>query len=46
MGMNWHFSGITTSVIGALRRGLTPLSGELGIHVCGGRRQSLVPDAA
>ena len=37
MGMDWHSSGITTSVIGALKRGLTPLSGELGVHVCGGR---------
>ncbi|MCG7391581.1 DUF763 domain-containing protein [Microvirga sp. ACRRW] len=37
MGMDWHSSGITTSVIGALKRGLTPLSNELGIHVCGGR---------
>ena len=37
MGMDWHSSGITTSVIGALKRGLTPLAGELGIHVCGGR---------
>ncbi len=37
MGMDWHSSGITTSVIGALKRGLKPLSGELGIYVCGGR---------
>ncbi len=37
MGMDWHSSGITTSVIGALKRGLAPLSSELGIHVCGGR---------
>jgi hypothetical protein len=37
MGMDWHSSGITTSVIGALKRGLRPLQGELGIHVCGGR---------
>jgi uncharacterized protein len=37
MGMDWHSSGVTTSVIGALKRGLEPLSGELGIHVCGGR---------
>jgi hypothetical protein len=37
MGMDWHSSGITTSVIGALKRGLAPLSNELGIHVCGGR---------
>jgi uncharacterized protein len=37
MGMDWHSSGITTSVIGALKRGLTPLGKELGVHVCGGR---------
>jgi hypothetical protein len=37
MGMDWHSSGITTSVIGALKRGLDPLAGELGIRVCGGR---------
>jgi len=37
MGMDWHSSGITTSVVGALKRGLAPLSSELGIHVCGGR---------
>jgi uncharacterized protein len=37
MGMDWHSSGITTSVIGALKRGLAPLEQELGIHVCGGR---------
>src|SRR5882724_1696232 len=37
MGMDWHSSGITTSVIGALKRGLVPIAGELGIHVCGGR---------
>ena len=37
MGMDWHSSGITTSVLGALKRGLTPLSHELGLHVCGGR---------
>ena len=37
MGMDWHSSGITTSVLGALKRGLAPLSAELGLHVCGGR---------
>ena len=37
MGMDWHSSGITTSVVGALKRGLAPLQDELGIHVCGGR---------
>jgi hypothetical protein len=37
MGMDWHSSGITTSVIGALKRGLGPLQRELGLYVCGGR---------
>src|SRR5436853_6170548 len=37
MGMDWHSSGITTSVIGALKRGLHPLQKELGLYVCGGR---------
>jgi hypothetical protein len=37
MGMDWHSSGITTSVVGALKRGLNPRAGELGIRVCGGR---------
>jgi len=37
MGMDWHSSGITTSVIGALKRGLGPLQKELGLFVCGGR---------
>lgn len=37
MGMDWHSSGITTSVVGALKRGLAPLQQELGIYVCGGK---------
>ena len=37
MGMDWHSSGITTSVVGALKRGLNPRAKELGIYVCGGR---------
>lgn len=37
MGMDWHSSGITTGVVGALKRGLAPVSEELGVHVCGGR---------
>src|SRR6185437_10688660 len=37
MGMDWHSSGITTSVLGALKRGLAPIERELGIYVCGGR---------
>ena len=37
MGMDWHSSGITTSVLGALKRGLAPVQRDLGIYVCGGR---------
>lgn len=37
MGMDWHSSGITTSVVGALQRGLAPVERELGLKVCGGR---------
>lgn len=37
MGMDWHSSGITTSVMGALKRGLGARANELGIYICGGR---------
>ena len=37
MGMDWHSSGITTSVMGALKRGLDGPGAELGIYICGGR---------
>jgi uncharacterized protein len=37
LGMDWHSSGITTSVMGALKRGLGPGAAELGIYICGGR---------
>lgn len=37
MGIDWHSSGITTSVMGALKRGINPRFGELGLMVCGGR---------
>jgi hypothetical protein len=37
MGMDWHSSGITTSVLGALRRSINPHSKELGLYFCGGK---------
>lgn len=37
MGMDWHSSGITTSVMGALKRAVNPRSKELGIYICGGK---------
>ena len=37
LGMDWHSSGITTSVMGALKRAINPYSKELGIYICGGK---------
>jgi len=40
MGMDWHSSGITTSVMGALKSAINPYSKELGIYICGGKGKS------
>lgn len=37
LGMDWHSSGITTSVMYALKRGINPRAKEFGLCVCGGR---------
>ena len=37
LGMDWHSSGITTSVMGALKSSINHRARELGIYVCGGR---------
>ena len=37
LGMDWHSSGITTSVMGALKKAISPKSHEWGIYICGGR---------
>ena len=37
MGMDWHSSGITTSVMAALKKGINPRAKELGIYICGGK---------
>jgi hypothetical protein len=37
LGMDWHSSGITTSVMGALKKAVNPKANELGIYICGGR---------
>jgi hypothetical protein len=37
LGMDWHSSGITTSVMGALKASVNKRSQELGIYICGGR---------
>ncbi|HRG39315.1 MAG TPA: DUF763 domain-containing protein, partial [Bacteroidia bacterium] len=37
LGMDWHSSGITTSVMGALKGAINPKFNELGIYICGGK---------
>jgi hypothetical protein len=37
LGMDWHSSGITTSVMGALKRSVNERSKDLGIYICGGK---------
>lgn len=37
LGMDWHSSGITTSVMNALKKAINKRSHDLGIYVCGGR---------
>ncbi|SHH66692.1 hypothetical protein SAMN04488109_4929 [Chryseolinea serpens] len=37
LGMDWHSSGITTSVMGALKRAVNPKFKDLGIYICGGK---------
>ncbi len=37
LGMDWHSSGITTSVMGALKKALNPRYDDLGIFIAGGK---------
>ncbi|HMJ71158.1 MAG TPA: DUF763 domain-containing protein [Cyclobacteriaceae bacterium] len=37
LGMDWHSSGITTSVMGALKKAMNPKFNEYGIYFCGGK---------
>src|SRR6478672_9159662 len=46
MGMDWHSSGITTSVMGALKKALQPHANELGIYICGGKGKLSLDTAA
>ncbi|MDA8066011.1 MAG: DUF763 domain-containing protein [Thermaerobacter sp.] len=36
-GFDWHSSGLTTTLCGALKEGLRGLEGEVGLQVCGGK---------
>ena len=40
LGMDWHSSGITTSVMNALKKSVNLRSSELGVYICGGRGRS------
>ena len=46
MGMDWHSSGITTSVIGALKRGLEPDRAGTGGPRMRRAREAFPPDAS
>lgn len=37
LGMDWHSSGITTSVMGALKGAINKRSAEFGLYICGGK---------
>ncbi len=37
LGMDWHSSGITTSIMGALKKSLNPRFKDLGIYIAGGK---------
>ena len=37
LGFDWHSSGLTTTVCGALKEGLKDVSNDIGIFVCGGK---------
>jgi hypothetical protein len=40
LGMDWHSSGITTSVMNALKKSVNRRSSDLGVYICGGRGKS------
>ena len=37
IGMDWNSSGVTTTVMRALRDSVNPVGKELGLYVCGGK---------
>jgi len=37
LGFDWHSSGVTTTVCGALKEGLAPRAADLGLYVAGGK---------
>jgi len=37
LGFDWHSSGLTTTVCGAMKLGLKDISRELGLYICGGK---------
>mgnify|MGYP005653309945 CR=1 FL=1 len=37
LGFDWHSSGLTTTVCGALKEGTKPFAKEVGLFVCGGK---------
>jgi hypothetical protein len=37
LGFDWHSSGVTTTVCGALKAGINGRENELGLYICGGK---------
>ena len=37
LGFDWHSSGVTTTLCGALKEGIKGLEGDLGLFVAGGK---------
>ncbi|NNE76735.1 MAG: DUF763 domain-containing protein, partial [Pricia sp.] len=40
IGMDWNSSGVTTTVMNALKQSINPVSKQLGLYVCGGKGKS------
>jgi hypothetical protein len=37
LGFDWHSSGVTTTVCGAMKEGTKDIAGDLGMYFCGGK---------
>ncbi len=40
LGFDWHSSGLTTTVCGAVKEALAPVARDLGLFVCGGKARA------
>jgi hypothetical protein len=40
LGFDWNSSGLTTTTLGALKAGFFDIQDQLGIYICGGKKES------